>query len=194
MIFWKLFWVFCKIGIVNFGGGYAMISLIQSEVVVHHHWLSSEQFTDIVAISQMTPGPIGINVATYVGYTAVLEQGHSVILAVLGAILASFAVILLPFILMLFLGYLFRRYKDNRVMKTTFGILRPIVIGLIASAALILMTKANFSSIEENTLLFVMNVLLCLVALLAVYRYKKNPLKVIAFAGIIGLSIYPILV
>ncbi len=193
MIFWELFWVFCKIGIVNFGGGYAMISLIQSEVVLHHHWLNSEQFTDIVAISQMTPGPIGINVATYVGYTAVLEQGYPMGLAVLGAVLASFAVILLPFILMLFLGYLFRRYKDSRVIKTLFRVLRPVVIGLIASAALILMTKANFSSIEENALLFITNVLLCLVAFVAVFRYKINPLKMIAFAGMIGLGIYPIL-
>ncbi len=194
MIFWELFWVFCKIGIVNFGGGYAMISLIQSEVVLHHHWLSSDQFTDIVAISQMTPGPIGINVATYVGYTAVLEQGYSVVWAILGAVLASLAVIFLPFILMLFLGYLFRRYQDNLVMKTVFGVLRPIVIGLIASAALILMTKANFSSPEENLLLFVANVLLCLIGFVAVYRYKYNPLKVIAFAGLIGLGVYPILV
>ncbi len=194
MIFWELFWVFCKIGIVNFGGGYAMISLIQSEVVLHHHWVSSEQFTDIVAISQMTPGPIGINVATYVGYTAVLEQGYSMGMAVLGAVLASFAVILLPFILMLVLGYLFRRYKDNRVMKTLFSVLRPVVIGLIASAALILMTKANFSSIEDNSLLFATNVLLCGIAFVAVYRYKRNPLKVIAFAGLLGLGLYPMLV
>ncbi len=171
-----------------------MISLIQSEVVLHHHWLSSEQFTDIVAISQMTPGPIGINVATYVGYTAVLEQGYSMGMAVVGAVLASFAVILLPFILMLFLGYIFRRYKDNKVLKTVFSILRPIVIGLIASAALILMTKANFSSLDENALLFGVNVLLCLIGFLAVFRYKVNPLKLIALAGVIGLGVYPILV
>ena len=65
MIFWELIWVFSKIGIFNFGGGYAMISLIQNEVVVQHHWLTNAEFTDIVAVSQSTPGPIGINVATY---------------------------------------------------------------------------------------------------------------------------------
>ena len=76
MIFFKLFLVFSKIGIVNFGGGYAMLSLIQDEVVRKEGWLSSGEFTDIVAVSQMTPGPLGINIATYVGYTSVLNDGY----------------------------------------------------------------------------------------------------------------------
>ncbi len=194
MIFLELFWVFCKIGIVNFGGGYAMLSLIQAEVVVRHHWLTSAQFTDIVAISQMTPGPIGINVATFVGYTAILEQGYTLPMAILGALLTSFAVILLPFILMLFLGYLFRRYQDSLLMKHTFSILRPIIIGLIGSACLILMTEENFGSFNENALFFVINILVCILGFVTVAFYKMNPLKVIGIAGLIGLFIYPIII
>ena len=74
MIFWQLLYTFCKIGLFNFGGGYAMIALIHSEVVERWGWLSSQEFTDIVAVSQATPGPIGINVATYAGYTAVVSH------------------------------------------------------------------------------------------------------------------------
>ena len=77
MIFLYLFYTFFKIGLFGFGGGYAMLSLIQGEVVTRYHWINAGEFTDIVAISQMTPGPIGINSATYVGYTAVLNAGYS---------------------------------------------------------------------------------------------------------------------
>ena len=101
MIFLQLFLVFSKIGIVGFGGGYAMLSLIQGEVVTKHHWLSSAEFTDIVAVSQMTPGPLGINMATYVGYTSVLNAGYSPSMAMLGSLLTTLSILWLPFILML---------------------------------------------------------------------------------------------
>src|SRR5690625_1053502 len=77
MILWNLVWVFLKIGIFGFGGGYAMLSLIQDEVVTQNHWMTNEEFTDLVAISQTTPGPIGINTATYAGYSAVENAGYS---------------------------------------------------------------------------------------------------------------------
>ena len=104
MIFWKLFYTFCKIGIFNFGGGYAMIALIQNEVVEKQGWMTMAEFTDIVATSQITPGPIGINVATYAGYTAVVNAGYDPFWGVAGAFLASFSVILLPFILILLIS------------------------------------------------------------------------------------------
>ena len=88
MIFLKLFLVFSKIGIFNFGGGYAMLSLIQNEVVMKNHWLTNAEFTEIVAISQSTPGPIGINTATYVGYTSVINAGYNEWLAIVGAVIA----------------------------------------------------------------------------------------------------------
>ncbi len=92
MIWLQLFYVYLKIGLFGFGGGYAMLSLIQDEVVDKYGWISSQEFTDIVAISQMTPGPIGINSATYIGYTAIHNAGYSASFSILGSALATFAV------------------------------------------------------------------------------------------------------
>lgn len=94
MIFLQLFYTFFKIGLFSFGGGYGMLSVIQGEVVTKHAWLTHTEFTDIVAISQMTPGPIGINSATYVGFTAVSNAGYSEGWAILGSLLASMSVML----------------------------------------------------------------------------------------------------
>ena len=95
MIIVRLFLIFCKIGIFTFGGGYSMVALIQSEVVGKNHWLTAEEFTDLLAVSQMTPGPVGINTATYTGYTVVLNSGGTHLMGVVGSLVASFAVILL---------------------------------------------------------------------------------------------------
>ena len=130
MIFWELFFTFFKIGLFGFGGGYGMLSLIQGEVVTHHAWMSVQEFTDIVAVSQMTPGPIGINSATFVGYTAVVNDGGSVPLAVLGSLTASFAVMLPSFILMLAISRFFMKYSRHRRVEELFKVLRPAVVGL----------------------------------------------------------------
>ena len=105
----KLFYTFFKIGLFGFGGGYAMISMIQGEVVTRYEWLSSSDFTDIIAISQMTPGPIGINSATYVGYTAMVNAGYSHAAGILGSTVATFSVVLPSFILMIFISRFFIR-------------------------------------------------------------------------------------
>ena len=106
----KLFYTFFKIGLFGFGGGYAMISMIQGEVVTRYEWLSSSDFTDIIAISQMTPGPIGINSATYVGYTAMVNAGYSHAVGILGSTVATFSVVLPSFILMIFISRFFLKY------------------------------------------------------------------------------------
>ena len=94
LLYLKIFWTFFKIGLFGFGGGYAMISMIQAEVVSNHGWMTNGEFTDIVAISQSTPGPIGINSATYVGYTSVVNAGYSSLWGTLGSLIATFAVVL----------------------------------------------------------------------------------------------------
>ena len=136
MIFLKLFIIFTKIGTFNFGGGYAMLSLIHNEVVVKNAWLTNSEFTDIVAISQSTPGPIGINAATYAGYVAVLNQGYPQWLAVAGSVIASLSIIWLPFIIMILISRYLLTHKDSPVVKSVFSGLRPAIIGLIAAAAL----------------------------------------------------------
>ncbi len=168
MIFLELFYVFSKIGIFNFGGGYAMLSLIQDEVVNKHHWMTINEFTDIVAISQSTPGPIGINCATYTGYTAVVHAGYPTWAAVLGAVLASLSVIWLPFI----------------------GALRPVIVGLIAAAALMLMSKENFGSPSESPFVFVLSIIIFLMAFVGTRLYKVHPIIMILMCGLAGLLIY----
>jgi chromate transporter len=114
MIYLYLFLTFFQIGLFGFGGGYGMLSLIQTETVIHHHWLSSAEFTNIVAISQMTPGPIGINSATYCGYAAVHNAGYGMPMAILGSATATFALVLPSLILMIASAYLrnFLRYAS----------------------------------------------------------------------------------
>jgi chromate transporter len=126
----KLVWAYLKIGLFGFGGGYAMLSLIQREVV-DSGWITSQMFTDIVAISQMTPGPIGINSATYIGYV--------VTGSVLGSLVTTLTVVLPPFILTLIAAHYIERHKQSPFIKGAFMGLRPVVVGLIASAALLLM-------------------------------------------------------
>ena len=117
MIFLKIFIIFTKIGTFNFGGGYAMLSLIHNEVVVKNQWMTNAEFTDIVAISQSTPGPIGINAATYAGYTSVLHAGYPEWAAVLGSVLASLSIIWLPFIIMILISRYLITHKDSKIVK-----------------------------------------------------------------------------
>ena len=135
MIFWQLFVSYLKIGFFGFGGGYAMLSLIQNEVVVQHAWMTNAEFADIVAISQITPGPIAINSATYVGYTVGAQAGNAWC-GILGAALATFAVCLPSLTLMLLITRFFLRLKQNPVVEGAMKGMRPVVIGMIASAAL----------------------------------------------------------
>ncbi|MBR5921342.1 MAG: chromate transporter [Bacteroidales bacterium] len=190
MIFWKLFYTFCKIGIFNFGGGYAMLALIQNEVVEKNGWMTSAEFTDIVATSQVTPGPIGINVATYAGYTAVINAGYDPAFAVLGAFLSSFSVILLPFIAMLLVSRYLLHHKDNPVVKTVLTYLKLAVVGLIAAAALLLVSPETFGSFAENPLQFCLSIALFAAAFFASLKWKTSPILLILLAGVVGFAVY----
>ncbi|MBQ3667537.1 MAG: chromate transporter [Elusimicrobiaceae bacterium] len=172
MIYIKLFFTFLKIGLFNFGGGYAMISFLQNEVVYKQAWLSTAEFTDIVAISQVTPGPVGINLATYTGYAT---SG-----SVWGAALATLAVCLPSFILLILAGkYVFSTRKKYPVVWRA---LRLVVIGLIASAALTLCNAENFIDYKS--------VLLGAAAFLAVWKLKRGPIFVLVMSGLLGFLLY----
>lgn len=189
-IFWKLFFVFSKIGIFNFGGGYAMISLIQNEAVEKNAWLTNSEFADIVAISQSTPGPIGINTATYVGYTSVLNLGYSEGAAIFGAILASLSIIWLPFVLMILISRYLIKHKDSKLVSDVFRGLRPTIIGLIAAAALSLMTTENFGSFADNPKLFILSILLFIASFLLTMFKKMNPILIMLLSGVVGIIFY----
>lgn len=192
MIFLQLFLVFSKIGIVGFGGGYAMLSLIQDDVVNKHGWLSSAEFTDIVAVSQMTPGPLGINMATYVGYTSVVNAGYSTGLAMLGSLLATLSILWLPFILMIVVSRFLLKHKESPIIKSIFAGLRPTIVGLVAAAALVLMNAENFGAPRTALLQFVVSLILFALAFISVYRFKVSPLNILALAGIFGMVFYSV--
>jgi chromate transporter len=188
MIYLYLFITFFEIGLFGFGGGYGMLSLIQNETVEHWQWLSSSEFTDIVAISQMTPGPIGINSATYAGYTAVINAGYSVPMGVLGSLTATFALVLPSLILMILISRLFMKYMKTQAVQSVFAGLRPAVVGLLAAATLLLCTSENFSSPSENAWQFWISVLLFVATFVGTMFFKINPIKMIlmsAFAGLL---------
>ncbi len=187
MIFLQLFYTFFKIGLFGFGGGYAMLSMIQGEVVTRYEWLSSSEFTDIVAISQMTPGPIGINSATYVGYTAIVNAGYSHGIGIVGSVIATFSVVLPSFILMILISRFFIIYQKHKSVSYIFSGLRPGIVGLLAAAALILINKENFGndylSVITSTIIFIS-------VFIASYKYRLNPILLIILCGIAGALIY----
>lgn len=182
MIWLQLLYVYLKIGILGFGGGYAMLSLIQADVVDHYQWISLQEFTDIVAISQMTPGPIGINSATYIGYTAILNAGYPPYIAIMGSCLTTFAVCLPSFLLVLLISYSFSRFKNNKYVSAAFLGLRPVTVGLIAAAALLLMNHENFID-YKSFLIFA-------IAFILTYKFKIHPILMILLAGIAGIVLY----
>ena len=173
----KLIWAYVKIGLFGFGGGYAMLSLIRREVV-DSGWITSQQFTDVVAISQMTPGPIGINSATYIGY---VFTG-----SVWGSLVATFTVVLPPFVLTLWASHYIARHRDSDFIQGAFRGLRPVVVGLIASAALLLMNSENFGCTVGDR---VASVAICVAAFIGVYFLRVHPIFVILAAAVLGLAL-----
>lgn len=187
IIFLQLFYTFFIIGLFGFGGGYGMLSLIQTETVMHHHWLSSAEFTNIVAISQMTPGPIGINTATYCGYTAVHNMGLSNTMAIFGSITATFALVLPSLILMLLISKMFLKYMKTPAVQSIFMGLRPVVVGLLAAATLLLCNVENFSLPSINVWQFSISIGLFIATFIGTMWLKINPIRMICYAAVAGM-------
>lgn len=190
MIFLRLFLTFLKIGIFSFGGGLATIALIQHDVVEEQGWLTSQEFTDIVATSQITPGPVGINTATYTGYTAIVNAGYSEWLGILGAFIASFSVILIPVILMLIVSKFLLKHKDNRTITTTMSVLRLAVVGLVAAAALLLVTPDTFGNVSPQLWI---SIGIFAVVFIASLKFKASPILLILLSGVVGGIVYGII-
>lgn len=195
----QLIWAYIKIGIFGFGGGYAMLSLVEKAVVTPG-WISETMFTDIVAISQMTPGPIGINSATYIGYVApasVNPAFSSPMWGIMGSCMATLAVVVPSFLLVLYSSHFIRRHSESGAIKAIFTGLRPVVVGLIASAAIMLMNNANFNPNGIRWQLWT-NVAICIITFCLAYfplKLRKktlhiHPILIIIAAGIAGFLIY----
>ena len=173
MIYLNLFLSYLKIGFFGFGGGYAMISLIYNEVVVQNGWLTAEELADVAAISQMTPGPIAINCATYVGYTV---TGNA-----LGSLLATIAVCLPSLTLMLLATKFYFKLRDNRQFKGAMSGMQPMMIGLILSSALMLFGDSTFID-WKSWIIFAA----CFVASVR----KVNPILLILLSAVAGVVLY----
>lgn len=198
-IYLKLIWAYIKIGVFGFGGGYAMLSLVEKSVV-DPGWISEQMFTDIVAISQMTPGPIGINSATYIGYIAPgsVDPAYSGFLwGVLGSVLCTLAVTVPSFIMVLYASHFIRKHQESGAIKAIFSGLRPVVVGLIASAAIMLMNAANFNP-NGVTWQLCASIAICVAAFCLAwfqipYKGKKikiHPIMIIILAGVTGFILY----
>lgn len=187
-IYLKLIWSYLKIGFFGFGGGYAMLALIENEIVTPG-WITEKMFTDIVAISQMTPGPIGINSATYIGYVAPINaiEGAGPLWGILGSIICTLVVVLPSFLLVRYAGHFIRRHRESEAIEGIFRGLRPVVIGLIASAALILMNGENFGYTGSD---ITVSVIIAAVALAVNLFTKIHPILIICAAGLAGFILF----
>ena len=178
MLYLQLFITFFKIGLFGFGGGAAMLSLIQFEVVEHYGWITASEFTNMVAVSQVTPGPIGINCATYAGY---LATG-----SILGSAVATISLVLPSFIIMMLLIVFMTKMKNNKIVDSIMSLLRPTVVGLIAAAALLLITEETFGVGYRDWTAW----LIFIGAFIATKWLKLSPILMILSAAVIGLIIY----
>ena len=192
----QLFGTFFLIGAFTIGGGYSMLSLIQAEVVTGHGWISESTFTDIVAISQMTPGPIGINSATYVGYDVLSHATGSHLMGILGSATATLALVIPSFVLVLLIVRFYTKFKSSVLFEGVMGGLRPTVVGLIGAAAVILIVKTtwfqgapSFSIVREYFPDWKSWCLLA-AAFAASMWGKVNPILVILGGAVLGLLIY----
>ncbi len=173
MIYLQLLYSYLKIGFFGFGGGYAMLALIHNEIVVRHHWLTNSELTDIIAISQMTPGPIAINSATYVGYTV---TGN-----IWGSLLATFAVSLPSLTIMLLITKFYMKLHNNRYVQDAMHGMLPMVVAMILAATLLLLTPDTFIDWYSWAIM--------IAAFIASIK-KMSPILVICLAGVAGYLIY----
>lgn len=176
MILIKLFFSFFQIGLVSFGGGYAAMAPIYRQVVELHGWLTVTEFSDLITISQMTPGPISLNSATFIGLQ---------VAGIPGAIVATIGNVLPSIIIVLFLAYIYFRFNKLKIIQSILESLRPAVIALIAVAAISLFTSAIFKPDID-----VINTILFLIVLTILSKTKLDPTVVMLLAGVVGVFFY----
>ena len=186
MIYLELLWSFIQIGMFSIGGGYAAMPLIQNQVVDIHPWLTLQQFADVMAIAEMTPGPIAINAATFVGIQVAGIPGA--ILATLGCVLPSCAIVLT-------LAYIYYRFRGLTMVQGVLVGLRPAVIAMIASAGLSLMILAFYGQRQLPADLLDLDLIAVIIfgaAIFVLRKWKVSPIWIMAGAGVAGIVLYSI--
>lgn len=168
----KLFLTFLKIGAFSFGGGYAVLALIQEEVIEGNHWITPEDFIDIVAISEMTPGPIAVNSSTFVGFKTD---------ALAGSAIATLGVVLVPVAITLLVSVYYNKFKHLKQVNRVIKGIRPAVMGLIAAACF---------NIGKVSIIDLKGVIIALLVFAGVYKLKINPIIAILISGVLGIVFY----
>lgn len=185
MIYWELLWSFLKIGLFSFGGGYGILPVIQQQVVTQNHWLTMKEFTDVVTISQMTPGPIALNAATFVG---------TKVAGPMGAIIATAGCSLPTALLALIVGHYYYKYRDMSLVKGVFEGLRPAVVSLIATAGLSILFLSLFNTETLNsTALSQIDwkaVVIFIGSFIILRKWKLNPVAIMLGSGAVGAAVY----
>lgn len=184
MIYLELFWSFFQVGLFSIGGGYAAMPLIQAQVVDQHGWLSLSEFIDVITISQMTPGPIGINSATFVGIK-IAGTG--------GALIATLGCVLPSCIIVLTLAYFYFKYQNLTAVRGVLNGLRPAVVAMIASAGLSILLNASFAGgVLPSSLADVSWIGICLflAAFIVLRKWKPNPIWVMLGCGVLGMFLF----
>lgn len=182
MIYLQLLWAFLQVGALSIGGGYAAMPLIREQTVALHPWLTAAEFSDLVTIAEMTPGPIALNAATFVGMrTAGLP----------GALVATLGCVLPPMLIVSLLSWLYARYRSGKTLQTVLGLLRPVVVALIASAALSLLQVACTTSRGDFSLAGAFLTLAALAALRIKVRGQRiSPILVMLGCGALGAALH----
>lgn len=191
--FLQLFEIFFLIGMFTFGGGYAVLGVIQSEIVASRAWISQSTFTDIVAISQMTPGPVGLNCSTYVGYEVLKEAGAGQFAACLGSLTASLAIVLPSFLIMLFIVQFYMKFHKTGTFRTVMSALKPAVAGMIAASALMMIFSFRFGegfSIVSDNFSGWKSWAVFIVATAAYLSGKAGPVAILSAGAVFGLLIF----
>lgn len=181
MIYLQLFLSFLQIGALSFGGGYASMPLIEAQIVTSHGWLTMTEFSDLVTIAEMTPGPIAVNAATFVG---------TKVAGVLGALVATVGCILPACVLVTLIARLYLKYRNLTVLQSVLGSLRPAVVAMIASAGLTILMNAFWGSrtvVLANTN-YVM-VAIFLLSFVLLRKTKLSPIAVMVLAGVLNLAV-----
>ena len=185
MIYWKLLWSFLQVGLFSFGGGYGVLPVIQQQVVTENHWLTLKEFTDVITISQMTPGPIALNAATFVGIK---------LAGPLGAVVATIGCSLPTAILALIVGHYYFKYRNMKLVKGVFEGLRPAIVSLIATAGLSIMSLSLFNTEALSANAFanvdVRAIIIFAVSFVILRKWKSNPIYIMLGSGAVGAVVY----
>ena len=171
----KLLFTFFKIGLFSFGGGYAMIPFMQREIIEKHQWLSSSEFVDIIGISQMTPGPVSVNSATFVGYK---------VSGIVGSIFATLGITVISFILVSIASKAIDKFKESKYLKAALLGMRPVLIALIINA---------FISLAKDAYVDVKSIIVTLIVGGCLFSKKIHPIVIIVLAGLLGIIFWGII-